>query len=368
MADDDPITAFAIPPSKWALSDEDPHADPGPSPRPTPSQVGSPKADASAERAPLLGGDFSPSAPPLPSSHEPYMGTLPSSQEPYAGPLPSGQAPYEGAAKQAPLPPPPPFRDVGPAVIAPSSYSGWCFGICVFNAAAVAMLVCLASGAAGASSASFGGAFGGCYVLYLALCFCSPSGRALRNVMSQRELDAYVHRLRHASPVVEATIQCYHYETRHRRESHTDKDGNRHHRHVRYTERVNTHFARERWAYAWSRDVSGPPVYQPHLAALRVRIKAVQDFTGAGARAAFDAWRESFFWRNARDAYQERSCKMTVPGLEGYVMLQRDEGRGLLSPGWHFAASLCLLGGIYEAAVVGEVPTTKWLLVKQLHA
>jgi hypothetical protein len=34
----------------------------------------------------------------------------------------------------------------------------------------------------------------------------------------------------------------------------------------------------------------------------------------------------------------------------------------------HALATLLLCGGLYEAVVAGEVPTTRWLLVKQLHA
>ena len=359
-------TAFAVPPSQWAISDEDPSDDPAP---PPPSAVGSPKEGAPLETQPLLGGGGPPprpSAPPYPSPQAPYVAPLPSAQAPYAPP-----PPHEPSAPQAPYaPPPPPAWSEGPAVKAATGFSGWCFSICLANAAAAALLVCLATGAAGPSrAAALGGAFAAAYAAYLALCFCSPSGRALRNVMDQAELDAYVRRLRSAAPVVEASITCYHYETRRHTEHYTDKEGHRRHRHVSTTVRVNTHSAREQWRYSWCRDVSGPPVHRPKISALRVKIKAVQDFTGAASRAAFDGWREGFFRRNTMDVHQERTCRMTVPGLEGYsyVMLRREKG-GALSAGAHCMAAMLLCGGLYEAAVLGEVPTTKWLLVKQLHA
>jgi len=348
MADEEPTT-FSVPPSQWAISDEENPQLPGQLPG---SAAGFAKDSGDVgdggggdEKAPLLGAP-SPSAPPLPT-------------------LPSAQAPYAGAA--VPLPPPPAFSE-GPAVVSPAGASGWCFCICLLNLASVALLVGFAASAAGRDGAgALGGAFAGAYALYLALCFCSPSGRALRNVMSQAELDAYVQRLRRTAPTVEATIQCFHYETRHHDEHFTDKDGRRRHRRVRTTVRVNTHFAREQWRYSWVRDVSGPPVYRPEIRALRVRVKAVQDFTGAPARAAYDAWREGFFRRNSFDVHQERTCKMSVAGLESYVMLRKKKG-GLLSSGAHALAALLMLGGLYEAAVLGEVPSTRWLLVKQLHA
>lgn len=351
MGDEEP-TAYAVAPSQWAIPDEDPAAS---DPPPSPSAVGSPKGGARLESQPLLGGEPPsprPSAPPYPSPQAPYVAPLPSAQAPYAPPPPAAA----------------PEWSKGPAVEAATGFSGWCFSICLANVAAVALLACLAAGAAGPSSpAALGGAFGAIYAAYLALCFCSPSGRALRNVMDQGELDAYVRRLRHAAPVVEASITCYHYETRRHTEHYTDKEGHRRHRHVTTTVRVNTHSAREQWRYSWCRDVSGPPVHHPEINALRVRIKAVQDFTGAASRAAFDHWREAFFRRNTADVHQERACRMAVPGLEGYVMLRREKG-GALSAGAHALAALLLCGGLYEAAVLGEVPTTKWLLVKQLHA
>lgn len=353
MSDEEPTT-YAIPPSRWALSDEDPSGEPGA------AQVGSPKeVDVESlegnEKAPLLGsprggGSGSPRVPSAPPYPE---------QVPYAGPLGSGQAPYA---------PPPPVH-AGPRVEKPAEMGAWCTFICLLNLGCVALLAAL--GASAADPRALGGAFAACYVAYLVTCCCSPTGRSLRNVMDQSELDAYVRRLRAVAPVVEATISCYHYETRHRTErwTETDKDGNTHHRHrhVRDRVRVDTHFAREAWRYAWCRDVSGPPVYQPTISALRVRIKAVQDFTGASARALFDSWRDDFYRRNTCDLFQDRTCKMMVPGLESFVMLRKEKG-GLLSPEMHALATLLLCGGLYEAVVAGEVPTTRWLLVKQLHA
>ena len=341
--DDDPTqpTEFGLPPSQWAIGcGEEPTAVVNVPPPPAASGF------ATEEGAPLL-------APLLHPQQEPYLGE--------ALPL---QQPYLGEAK--PLPPgaePAPLRAAGPALRAPGP-SGWCVSVVLLNLVALGLVLCLA---AGATTTPVLASAGAAYLVYALVALCSPSGEALRNCMTQGELDAYVGRVRRAAPTVTASIVCYHYESRREKVHYKDSEGKERHRHVTRTVRVDTHSASESWAYAWCRDVSGPPVYQPHLAAVRVHIVAVQDFTGAPSRAAFDRWKAHFFARHTRDAHQDRSCRMSVPGLRSHVLLRREEG-GLLSAGAHTLAVLLLCGGLYEACVLTGVPSVRWGLVKQLHA
>ena len=271
----------------------------------------------------------------------------------------------------AAVPPPmgepgsPPFRARGPPLRA-AGPSGWCIIVVFLNLISAGLIAALASGSLKQQSMFIAAGVG--YLVYIIVSLCSPSGKALRNCMSQAEFDAYVSRIRRTSPKVTASITCYHYETRHHRESYTDKDGERHHRHYTTEERVVTHSAKESWAYAWCRDVSGPPVYQPHLRAVRVRVAAVQDFTSRESRAVYDAWKANFFSRNISDARQDKECKMTVPGLLENVMLKRGGEGGILSAEAHTFAVLLLCGGLYEACVLADVPSVRWGLVKQLHA
>jgi TMEM151 family len=196
---------------------------------------------------------------------------------------------------------------------------------------------------------------------------CSPSSRALRSVVSQDELDEYVNDLRRTRPVVKASIQNYHYESRQVQETYTDKDGKSHTRWRTKTYRVNTHYAAERWAYDSVRDVSGPPVYQPEITALRIHFRAVQDFSSAESRAAFERWREKFYYEHTCDSHQDRRFDFHVPGLQSYVMLRKERGGWLQ---WHVQALavLFLCGGLYQGTVLETVPHVKYKIVKQLHS
>jgi len=369
--DDDP-TPHALPPSQWALNtiaDDEPttpHAAAdaaAATPTAAAAAAGSPKA----ERSPLL-----PRASEAPS------------KEPLMPPAPT-----------APPPLPPPPRASGPPVRRRGA-SCACVSVVVSNFVALALVLASvavsteARGSGGSCSFSgggpnqtsaiplCGGSGGGdhfslyfftafSYAIYLFVALRSPAAGALRNAMSQPQLDAFVERLRRARPRVAARIQNYHYETHTTRESHTDSSGNTTYSSSTKRVRVNTHAAEAEWSFAGVCDVSGPPVYQPHLRALLVQIHAVQDFSDASDRAAFDAWLQGFYRTHTRDAEQDRSCGMVVPGFCSHVMLV--QGRGvLLSCGAHLAATLLLGGAAYELCLVANVPTCRWLLVKQLRS
>ncbi len=134
---------------------------------------------------------------------------------------------------------------------------------------------------------------------------------------------------------------------------------------VAYREKVVTHSAAEDWQYGTCRDISGPPVYQPYIPQVELHVKTVQDFSDATSYQVYEGWRESFFQRHSRDVHQDKSCKMTVPGLIPYVMVQ--QGHSLtVNPTCHLLASLCLFAFVYEMTVFQAIPHARYNLVKQL--
>ena len=335
MADEEP-TSNALPPSKWALREEDPEDDPSPSASSSGSSSSSePAASSSAwsakapEQSPLLSSAPVPSAPAASS---------------YGQPVPA--------------------RAAGPKVTS-GTPTLWCFFTVCSNAMVLVQLAMIAT-TSGSSRTSWIIGAACVYFFYLCCSLCSPSARALQNRMSQSQLDALVEQLRRARPSVTAQSTSYHYETRTRREDYTDDKGHKHHRHVEYTEKVVTHTAREAWAYSFCRDVSGPPVFQPHLRSLLVKLGKVQDFSDAGSRAAYDAWLGYFRQRHNRDAYQDVSCSMDIPGFVPYVMLQQDNAGWTHSAGAQLLFTLVLCGWAYELCVLQSVPKVRWALVKQL--
>lgn len=132
-----------------------------------------------------------------------------------------------------------------------------------------------------------------------------------------------------------------------------------------YREKVVTHTAAEDWQYGTCRDISGPPVYQPYIPQVELHVKTVQDFSDATSYQVYVGWRESFFQRNIRDVHQDRSCRMTVPGLIPYVMVQQGQSM-TVNPTSHLLASLCLFAFVYEVTVFQKIPHARYNLVKQL--
>jgi hypothetical protein len=258
-ADEHSASAVALPLSAWAIHDD-------PSPQQAPPAARPAKAD------PLLDGGEgyssyqggaaapAPSAPPA-ADAGPYVAGQPLPGAPATGAF--YPQPYSAAAA-APL-------SAGPPLEAPS-LGCWGWAALLFNAAVLALLLCVALDAGGARQA-LGAASGLAYLAYLALCLCSPSAKALRNCMSAAALQAHTAAVRAARPEVWAEIVCWHNETRTRHVTETGKDGKKHSRRETYTVRVETHRARGAWGYRGVRDISGEPVHQPYLPMLEVHYK-----------------------------------------------------------------------------------------------
>ena len=248
-------SAVALPLSAWAIHSEPPMPAPGAPAKADPLQDEYAAAAATYQGAPAP----APSAPP--AALGPYVPGQPLPGAPASGAF--YPAPLAAAAA-APL-------SAGPPLQAPAL---GCWGVCAmaFNTAVLVLLLCVALDVSGARQ-PLGAAAGGAYLVYLVLCLCSPSAKALRNSMGSRELLAHTHAVRAARPEVWAAIECWHNETRTRHVTETDKDGKTHRRRETYTERVVTHRARGTWGYRGCRDISGEPVYQPYLPMLEVHFK-----------------------------------------------------------------------------------------------
>lgn len=309
-----------------------------------------------------------------PSSVEPGgSSTYASGGATYAPPADIGSAKAERApllyTGPAPSAPPAAFeapRAKGPEVT-PSDASGHCVSVVLLNVATIVLLI--ACGAARADlRTTFGAAAGGCYALYIIATLCSPRVHALHNSVDQAQLDAIVRKLRLTRPVIVATSVSWHYETRTRTVTTTDSDGRHYHSEEEYTVRVTSHTAKQAFAFRWCRDVSGPPVYQPHVRSLRVRFRTVIDFASWEAKQAYEAWKAGFFAAHNRDDYQETSLDVDIPGLPAQLLLQQTggEGAGCVSPSWHVLATILLLGGAFEICVLQAVPQVRWKLVKQI--
>ena len=372
-------TATALPLSQWAILD-----DHSPATEAALDGLDKPK------QSPLLSYGTAPSAPPAEQPLQPSGAFYPAPQGPQGAFFPPPQA-------VAPL-------SAGPPLTAPA-FGGWGVAAMLFNAAVVALLVCVGLNVGGKRN-EYSGAAAASYFIYLLVCLCSPSARALRNHMSTSELLDYTQAVRSTRPVLWASIVCYHYETRTRVVSRTDKDGKRHTHtgapparqapcappatagalsstcarppppphthspfHLRaaetYTEKVVTHSASANWAYGTCRDISGPPVYQPHISMLQIHFKPVQDFLDSASASAWVAWRSHFYASNTRDAHQDRSSGMRIDGLKSWVMLQQGTSFWV-GPGGHTLAVLLGIGIFFECLVFQKTPHTKYHIVKQL--
>ena len=250
-------SATALPLSAWAVHDADP-----PAARPAKAD---PLLDEGAYAsyqggAGALAAAPAPSAPPA-ADAGPYVAGQPLPGAPASGafyPQPNS------AAAAAPL-------SGGPQLEAPA-LGCWGAAALLFNAAVLALLLCVALDAGGARQA-LAAAAGLAYLVYLALCLCSPSAKALRNCMGAAALQAHTAGVRAGRPEVWAQVVCWHNETRTRHVTETGKDGKRHSRRETYTVRVETHRARGAWGYRGVRDISGEPVHQPYLPMLEVHYK-----------------------------------------------------------------------------------------------
>lgn len=257
-------------------------------------------------------------------------------------------------------------RAAGPEVT-PSDASGHCASVVLLNLATIALLIACCA-VRSDLRLPVGAAAGVSYALYLLATLCSPRVHALHNSVDQAQLDAIVHKLRLTRPVIVATSVSWHNETRTRTIKTTDSDGYDHYSEEDYTVRVTTHTAKEPFPFRRCRDVSGPPVYQPHVRSLRVRFRKVIDFASWEAKQAYEAWKAGFYAAHDVDVFQDRSLDVDIPGLPSQLLLQQTggEGAGCVSPGYHTLATVLLLGGAFEIFVLQAVPQVRWKLIKQV--
>ena len=287
-------------------------------------------------------------------------------------------APKSGGGFSAPPPP----RSDGTPQLERASPSGTCFLRLVFNCTLWGLMFAVwvyaaeeRSGGGFSELHAVGIACAVVYAIYVALCLCSGSGRALCNTDSADAVDAYCAALRRAPVRVEATIQCYHYEQRSRQVSRTDRDGRTTWHTETYTVTIYTHSAKDVWRYDVAADVSGP---RPHLAAapmVHLRIEEVIDFVDEQSRIAFDAWLADFFARNDRDTHSSKGYSMKVRGLDRRhimsVVDDKPEGGGgsrcyLANPAIHALVVLLGAGALYDLCILRTIPRVRWRLVKRL--
>ncbi len=93
----------------------------------------------------------------------------------------------------------------------------------------------------------------------------------------------------------------------------------------------------------------------------------MQDFADQHSHLAFCSWRDGFFMANRRDAHQDTSSGMDIPGWEPFIMLQQNTS-WVVSPTAHVLAVLCGLGVFYECFVFQRTPHARYCIVKQLGA
>ena len=278
---------------------------------------------------------------------------------------------YAGAAP-VPLagapPPPSPFGSQPPVVYEPllSSSHDPCTRARLFlNVSAVVIFVVCgylqttSQAKAAGQWAALGGACWFAYVL-ISLYFSSDA-TALRNHMRPMELLALTSRLRSTAPVLWAEIVCFHYETR----SHTTYKNGKATTHTQRV-KVETHRAKNTFAFARWVDSGGPPVFHPELKLLEVFFEPVLDFADAETHGAYEAWKHHFYAANTRDVEQTRTAGMDIEGYKDFVLIQQG----------HFCAVnffvyaffvLSALGFVYEVLVFSRFPHTRYKLVKQVY-
>lgn len=157
-------------------------------------------------------------------------------------------------------------------------------------------------------------------VLYAGYClhaFCGASlmTSLVNKVEGLAEVNGVMERPRSENPLFKWHIQCYHYETRTRTVTSTDKDGNKTTRHEHYQERVNTHAA---WHSGVIPSADFSPEFLPDTSAQMTEIVTHLrlDFSSSNYMACYAAW----IAMHRRDIHADQTHSEDLPSRHSSLL------------------------------------------------
>jgi len=177
----------------------------------------------------------------------------------------------------------------------------------------------------------FGGALGSFiffYIIYIIMCFCSPSFRYLINKHKADSIHKHMQNLYYTAPSLTFHVVCYHYEVHHYTER--DSKGNIHHR--TRTERVVTHSESENFRFCSWRDISGcflldseKFLRNENREKVYIKLELDLDFQFADdiTRYDYEMQKQNFKMRNIyRDVHMDFSENVDLTGFTQYNLVK----------------------------------------------
>lgn len=175
------------------------------------------------------------------------------------------------------------------------------------------------------------GSFVTFYILYIIMCFCSPTFRYLINKHKADSIHNHMEKLYYTPPTVTFHAVCYHYETYHYTE--TDSDGKTHHR--TRTERVVTHSEYENFRFCSWRDVSGCFLLDSEKflrkensqkVYIKLELDLDFDFADDMSRYDYEMQKTQFKMRNIyRDVHMDFTETQDISGFTKYNLVRITE-------------------------------------------
>jgi len=175
------------------------------------------------------------------------------------------------------------------------------------------------------------GITGAVAVAYWIECACSGSGKYLSNILQNEGAAQFVERIKRQPAVIRWTVRCYHWETRRRRKTVTDSNGNKRTEWETHREKVYTWSATEQYTYATCIDVSGQLVGLDQYNLTKLRLHKTYGFADEDTRRDFVARRRMFRMMNWRDMHQEFHEDFSVDGFVDRILAESEPG---IKPWW----------------------------------
>lgn len=172
------------------------------------------------------------------------------------------------------------------------------------------------------------GSFISFYILYIIMCFCSPTFRYLINKHKADSIHKHMENLYYTAPTLTFHAVCYHYRTHHYTER--DSEGNVHHR--TRTEKVITHSEYENFRFSSWRDISGCFLLDSEKFLreenekkifIKLELDFKFDFADDISRYDYEMQKSHFKMRNIyRDVHMDYSESVDISGFTKYNLVR----------------------------------------------
>lgn len=162
----------------------------------------------------------------------------------------------------------------------------------------------------------------GLYIIYLIECSCSSTRAFTHNKTT--EPDALVNAVHGNPPTIYFSIQCYHYETRHRTRTVRDSNGNTRTEHYTERVRVNTHHATQPYHISNWHDASSQWLPPGH-SLTKHRFYFAFGFSSPAAASRYNSEKAIFIATNNRDVHFDFHERRRIAGFKKHVLAVRHD-------------------------------------------